>query len=56
MFTGFIIISIFVILTRIYKIYKNNGVTDIQTEVFEVGSHLISSSIIFLILVIIFNM
>jgi hypothetical protein len=36
-----------VAVTRIYKIYKNGGVTDISTEVYEFGSHLIASFILF---------
>jgi hypothetical protein len=48
MLSGFITITIIVALTRIYKIYKNGGVTDIQTEVFEAGSHMVASSIVFI--------
>jgi hypothetical protein len=33
--------------TRIYRIRQNGGVTDITTEVFEFGSHLIASFIVF---------
>jgi hypothetical protein len=50
MTTGIITILICVILTRIYKIRKNGGVTDIATEVFEAGSHFILSVIVFVIM------
>jgi hypothetical protein len=50
MVTGIIIIILIVIGTRVYKIYKNGGVTDVATEVFEGGSHLIMSLIIYSIL------
>jgi len=53
MITGFITILIIVALTRIYKIHKNGGTTDIQTEVCEAGSHLISSSILFTVITLI---
>jgi hypothetical protein len=33
--------------TRIYKIRQNGGVTDTATEVYEFGSHLIASFIVF---------
>jgi len=47
MTTGIITILICVALTRIYKIRKNNGVTNIATEVYETGAHLIASFILF---------
>ena len=43
-------ISIMILIaaaTRIYRIYQNGGTTDIATEVFEFGSHLIASFIVF---------
>ena len=51
MVTGIIIIILIVIGTRVYKIHKNGGVTDVATEVFEGGLHLIISFIIYSILV-----
>lgn len=47
MTTGIITILICVALTRIYKIRKNGGVTNIVTEVYETGLHLIVSLILF---------
>jgi hypothetical protein len=41
------IMILIAVVTRIYKIYKNGGVTDIGIEVYEVGSHLIASFILF---------
>ncbi len=50
MVTGIATIILIVIGTRAYKIRKNGGVTDVATEVFEGGSHLIMSLIIYSIL------
>lgn len=41
------IMILIVTATRIYKIRQNGGTTDIATEVYEFGSHLITSFIIF---------
>jgi ATP-dependent protease HslVU (ClpYQ) peptidase subunit len=41
------IMVLIAVATRIYKIRQNGGVTDIATEVFEIGSHLILSFIFF---------
>lgn len=41
------IMVLIVIATRVCKIYKNGGVTNVATEVYEAGSHMIASSIIF---------
>jgi branched-subunit amino acid transport protein AzlD len=50
MTAGIILILVIVILTRIYKIRKNGGVTDIATEVYEAGLHFILSLINFAII------
>jgi sorbitol-specific phosphotransferase system component IIC len=50
MSTGIITILIVVALTRIYKIRKNGGVTNVSTEIYSTGAHLISSFIIYAIL------
>lgn len=50
MSTGIITIIIFVLLVRIVKIRKNGGVTNTSIEIYEVGSHLIISFIIYAIL------
>jgi hypothetical protein len=47
MVNGIAVMILVVIGTRVYKIYKNGGVTDVATEVFEAGSHFIMSLIIF---------
>ena len=47
MVNGIAVMILVVIGTRVYKIYKNGGTTDVATEVFEAGSHLIMSFIIF---------
>lgn len=41
------IMILIIAATRIYKIHQNGGITDIATEVYEFGSHLIASCIIF---------
>jgi hypothetical protein len=41
------LIILIVAATRIYRIRPNGGVTDIATEVYEFGSHLIASLIVF---------
>lgn len=48
--TGIATIAFIAALTRIYKIYKNGGVTDLATEVSEYGSHMIVSLVIYLII------
>ena len=50
MVTGIATLILMVIGTRVYKIYKNGGVTDMATEVYEAGSHFITSLIIFAII------
>ena len=47
MLNAIAIMILIVIGTRVYKIYKNGSVTNVATEVYEVGSHLITSFIIF---------
>lgn len=47
MSTGIITILIVVALTRIYKIRKNGGVTNVATEVYETGFHIIGSLILY---------
>lgn len=55
MLNAIAIMILIVVGTRIYKIHKNGGVTDISTEVYEVGSHLITSCIVFIILMFILS-
>lgn len=47
MLNAIAIMILIVVGTRIYRIHKNGNVTDVATEVYEVGSHLITSFIIF---------
>ena len=47
MINAITIMILIVTITRIYKIYQKDGVTNINTEVFEFGSHLTASFIIF---------
>jgi hypothetical protein len=42
-----LILVLFVVLTRIVKITKNKGNTDLITEVIEVGDHLFKSAILY---------
>jgi hypothetical protein len=48
--TGIATLAFITALTRIYKIRKNGGVTDLATEIFEYGSDMIVSSVIYLII------
>jgi hypothetical protein len=50
MSTGIITIIICVLITRIVKIRKNGGVTNVSNEIYGTGAHLISSFIIYAIL------
>ena len=47
MLNAIAIIVLIVIGTRINSIRKNGGVTNVATEVYEAGSHLIASFIVF---------
>jgi hypothetical protein len=42
-----LVLVLFVVLTRIVKIAKNKGNTDIVTEVIEVGDHLFKSVVLY---------
>jgi phosphatidylglycerophosphatase A len=43
MINAIIIMVLGVIITRIYKIYKNGGITDFSTEMYEIGINLFLS-------------
>jgi hypothetical protein len=43
------IMILIVMATRVYKIYKNGGVTDIYTEVLYAGTHFVFAFITFTI-------
>lgn len=43
------IMILIVVATRIYKIYKNGGVTDIRTELLYAGTHFVFAFIAFAI-------
>lgn len=47
MLNAIAIMILIVTVTRIYKICQNGGVTNVATEVFEFGSHLIASFTLF---------
>jgi hypothetical protein len=48
--TGIATIAFITALVRMYKIHKNGGITDLATEVFEFGSDMIASSVIYIII------
>jgi hypothetical protein len=49
------IMILIVVSTRMYKIFKNGGITDIRTEILHVGLHLTSAFILFVILCLLFE-
>lgn len=55
MLNAIAIIVLIVITTRVYKIYKNGGKTDIYTEMLYAGTHFTFAFIAFAIFMIIAN-
>jgi hypothetical protein len=48
--TGIATIAFITALVRMYNIHKNDGVTDLATEVFEFGSSMIASVAVYIII------